>query len=136
MMINDKCETCDNLGKVYGLSQETFCDGCIYHENWKKNHYSPINKDDSQQPPEAGDGHWQPIETAPKDSMILLDIGYPYAVVGAWNEREYEWVYSSMQVNCCNSQYNDPYFENEYEKETEVKGWMPLPEVPHEKATP
>jgi len=37
------CQTCANRGRVNGLSQETYCDGCVwYGADWKKNHYNPI----------------------------------------------------------------------------------------------
>jgi len=72
---------------------------------------------------------WQPMETAPVGDMVILDVGLPYAVIGVWNSCEQEWIYSNMQMNYHNGHANDPYFENEYEKETEVKGGMPLPEV-------
>ena len=37
------CRTCANRGRVNGLSQETYCDGCVwYGAYWKKNHYKPL----------------------------------------------------------------------------------------------
>ena len=37
------CRTCANRGHTNGLSQETYCDGCVwYGAYWKKNHYNPI----------------------------------------------------------------------------------------------
>lgn len=37
------CRTCANRGMVNGLSQETYCDGCVwYGAYWKKNHYKPL----------------------------------------------------------------------------------------------
>jgi len=33
------CRTCSNRGRVNGLSQESFCDSCVYQESWRKNHY-------------------------------------------------------------------------------------------------
>lgn len=39
------CRTCANRGHTNGLSQETYCDGCMwYGAYWKKNHYSPIQE--------------------------------------------------------------------------------------------
>ena len=39
------CRTCANRGRVNGLSQETYCDGCVwYGAYWKKNHYNPIQE--------------------------------------------------------------------------------------------
>lgn len=37
------CQTCANRGRVNGLSQETYCDSCMwYGACWKKNNYNPI----------------------------------------------------------------------------------------------
>ena len=37
------CRTCANRGMVNGLSQETYCDGCVWHgAYWEKNHYKPL----------------------------------------------------------------------------------------------
>ena len=35
------CNKCENRGKVNGLSQEIFCDGCIHVDRWKKDYFSP-----------------------------------------------------------------------------------------------
>ena len=35
------CGTCANRGRVNGLSQETFCEHCLWSERWRKNHYKP-----------------------------------------------------------------------------------------------
>jgi len=34
------CQTCANRGQVSGLSQESYCDGCVYQgRSWRKNHF-------------------------------------------------------------------------------------------------
>ena len=34
------CQTCANRGRVNGLSQESYCDGCVYQgRSWRKNHF-------------------------------------------------------------------------------------------------
>lgn len=39
-MQNIDCSKCENRGKIDGLSQETFCDGCIHYGNqWKKDYF-------------------------------------------------------------------------------------------------
>lgn len=36
------CNKCVNRGRGYELSQETYCDGCIYQgHTWRKNWYNP-----------------------------------------------------------------------------------------------
>lgn len=70
---------------------------------------------------------WKNIETAPKDEVILLNVGLPWAVVGAWNEYDEGWTYCQLQLNVCDG-LNDWYFENEREKAP--THWMPMPELP------
>ena len=39
--INEDCLKCSNRGKTNGLSQESFCDSCIYQgKSWRVNHFS------------------------------------------------------------------------------------------------
>jgi hypothetical protein len=34
------CRNCANRGRVNGLSQESYCDGCVYEgRDWRKNHF-------------------------------------------------------------------------------------------------
>ena len=34
------CQTCANRGLVNGLSQESYCDGCVYQgRSWRKTHF-------------------------------------------------------------------------------------------------
>ncbi len=35
------CETCANLGKIDGMSQETHCEHCAHQEEWRTSHYKP-----------------------------------------------------------------------------------------------
>jgi len=72
---------------------------------------------------------WQQMDTAPKGHEVLLDVGWPYAVVGTWNENEKQWIYAELEINCVDGNFNDPYFVNEYISNADVKGWMPLPKV-------
>ena len=56
---------------------------------------------------------WQPMTTAPKDDLILLDIGMPWAVVAVWSGHEPHWTYPSLQVNAVDGVWDDPYFETD-----------------------
>jgi len=39
------CRTCANRGRVNGLSQESYCDGCVYQgRGWRKNHFVDVSK--------------------------------------------------------------------------------------------
>ena len=76
---------------------------------------------------------WQGMDTAPKDRVILLNVGYPYTVIGIWSEFEEDFVYADVQVNINDGKWNDPYFETQSATAEEVRGWMPLPEVANAK---
>lgn len=71
---------------------------------------------------------WQPIETAPKDAVIILNVGLPWAVVGIWNAPSQAWCYANLQASGDIAEFSDTYFENEHEK-TPI-GWMPMPSLP------
>jgi len=39
------CRTCANRGRVNGLSQESYCDGCVYQgRDWRQNHFVDVSK--------------------------------------------------------------------------------------------
>lgn len=33
------CANCARRGKINGLSQETYCSGCVHAEKWKKDYF-------------------------------------------------------------------------------------------------
>jgi hypothetical protein len=75
---------------------------------------------------------WQPPETAPKDGSVFLgDIGWPWACLVCWSEFQEEWVSPILQANIVDGE-DDPYFENEYNSYSELKRWMPMPEIQNE----
>ena len=39
---DNKCASCTNRGKADGLTQETYCDSCIYAEPWRKDNYNAL----------------------------------------------------------------------------------------------
>ena len=39
---DNKCASCTNLGKAYALTQETYCDSCIYADSWRKDNYNAL----------------------------------------------------------------------------------------------
>lgn len=93
---------------------------------------------------ESGDlvmaNQWQPIESAPKDTAILLNVvGYPWGTVGVWNEPSKKWCYVQLQADLYEGEWTDISFQNEYEATVDSKGfpnvahWMPLPKPPQEK---
>lgn len=39
------CRTCANRGMINGLSQESYCDSCIYQDrDWRQNHFVDARK--------------------------------------------------------------------------------------------
>jgi len=43
--IPPECRTCANRGQVNGLSQESYCDGCVYQgRDWRQNHFVDASK--------------------------------------------------------------------------------------------
>jgi hypothetical protein len=75
-----------------------------------------------------------PMDTAPKDTPILLDAGHPWLVMAIWNEANRSWVYANLQIDMYFGEWNDTYWENEWENPVNSKGlpnvfgWMPVPE--------
>jgi len=78
-----------------------------------------------QQSPAVGN-EWHPIETAPKNKAILLDIGFPWPVFGIFNTLNDEFSYADMQAENFENA-TDIYFQTDYEKNPVA--WMLLPEV-------
>jgi len=39
------CRACANRGRINGLSQESYCDSCVYQgRSWRKNHFVDASK--------------------------------------------------------------------------------------------
>ena len=71
---------------------------------------------------------WNPPETAPRTGeLILVDVGYPWAVPASWNGHHGEWAIASLQIGPVEGVWNDSYFETEHEKT--IKAWMEFPEI-------
>lgn len=66
-----------------------------------------------------------PPETAPKDQMILVDVGLPWLRVGKFNYAENQWVYADPQMSFYMGN-EDWWFENDCADE--ILGWLPIPE--------
>ncbi len=45
LMNQPDCRTCANRGQVNGLSQESYCDSCVYQgRGWRQNHFVDASK--------------------------------------------------------------------------------------------
>ena len=66
----------------------------------------------------------QSMDTAPKDKVILIDVGYSFLTPAMWNGFHQEWVYCMLQ---CDGHMLDAWFENEYT--AEPVGWVPMPDI-------
>jgi hypothetical protein len=73
---------------------------------------------------------WKSPESAPKDgTLILADVGLPWAVVAVWNTCIGKWSYANLQACEMANNTLDTYFENE--TDTTIKGWLPMPQLPN-----
>ena len=71
---------------------------------------------------------WQSIETAPRDgTVIILNIGLPWAVCGVWCKPSDAWCCAELQSDAYNGKWDDNYFQNEYERTP--TGWQPMPAI-------
>lgn len=69
-------------------------------------------------------------ETAPKDGTVFLgDFGWPTFLITVWSSYSNKWVCATPQVDVGDWNWNDSYFENEWERESELKGWIELPKL-------
>jgi len=76
---------------------------------------------------------WQPMATAPKNVLILLDVG-GRAAQGIYSKVDEKWKYANLQIGLYMGKWEDVYFENEH---TEIpSGWMPMPTAPLPKPAP
>jgi len=70
---------------------------------------------------------WQEMGNAPLDRQILLDVGLPWPVVGAYNPINEAWALANFNLGLFEGVYNDAYFETEYE--IAPKFWRELPKI-------
>ncbi|NBV95822.1 MAG: hypothetical protein EBR90_03410 [Actinobacteria bacterium] len=66
-----------------------------------------------------------PMQSAPKDRPILLDVGCPWLVYGHWCECSGKWVYANLCQETHSEGAIEVWFENEHEKNP--KGWLLIP---------
>jgi len=70
---------------------------------------------------------WQPMATAPLDTMVLLDIEGIVAQ-GIYSKVDGGWKYAALHIGIYKGEWDDVYFES---ASTEIpQGWMPMPAPP------
>jgi hypothetical protein len=76
-------------------------------------------------------------ETTPRDRCILLDVGYPWLVMGCWNDYLACFVYANLEVDVTIKDEGGYLVDSSYVTETanseEVLGWFPIPILPERK---
>jgi hypothetical protein len=73
-------------------------------------------------------------ETAPHDgTMILADFGWPWLVPAAWSRMCGTW---QIAVYNASAEVHDCWWEFETEDNRDLKGWMPIPAIPHNAKSP
>lgn len=74
-------------------------------------------------------------EEAPHDgTMILADFGWPWLVPAAWSRMSCTWAvatYNASAETLKSTEVHDCWWEFETEDNRNLKGWMPMPGIPH-----
>ena len=65
-------------------------------------------------------------DTAPKDGIWFIGRFPIGRFVTMWNEAESQWILAVPSLSFYEGK-QDPCFENEYEDESELMGWWPMP---------
>lgn len=60
------------------------------------------------------------------DRIILADFGYPWLMAAMWSQCNEQWVAATTQIQDCDGK-EDPYFENEWFDDEELKAWQEMP---------
>lgn len=72
-----------------------------------------------------------PPETAPKDSTVFLGhFGLPWFVPTVYCKADKKFCHADLQIDLYEGEWCDAYFENEYEHEIALLGWIPMPSLP------
>lgn len=74
---------------------------------------------------------WNPPSTAPRDgiTMILADIGWPWAVPAVWNAYDKNWAYVTIQISPMVGGPDDTYLEAEWADDKELRQWAAIPKI-------
>lgn len=62
----------------------------------------------------------------PRDREILILNEYNMPVAAHWNGPSEEFAYANLRLDCSEGKQNDYYFDTEWIKEEDVKGWREL----------
>ena len=61
---------------------------------------------------------------------FLADVGWPWAVVAAWNRPNNSFVYAQPDIDLFMGVWDDTSFVNEHAQLKEIKAWAVLPVPP------
>jgi len=70
---------------------------------------------------------WKTPETAPRDRIILADLGYAWALYAIWNSYDNKWVAAMLEACPMEGGTRDAYFESEQFEDKDLLGWMEVP---------
>lgn len=73
---------------------------------------------------------WMPPDTAPKDRLIIADIGMPWACLAVWNVPSQKWCVTELECGLYQGEWNDVSISHTFESAEDLLGWLPLPELP------
>ena len=60
----------------------------------------------------------------PRDRLFMADCGWPWLMPCFYNEKGDDFVVSVLHIDAD----GEPYFENEWFQESDIKGWIELPD--------
>lgn len=74
---------------------------------------------------------WLPPGTAPRTPgvKIIAQFGCPYAQIATWSGSMNGWAVAQVNTGIYGGKYSDPYYETEYEPDSSLIAWLPMPEV-------
>jgi len=76
---------------------------------------------------------WHEAATAPKDKLILADVGWPWPVSCMWDAEVNEWSFALLNAETHDEKGRGVvvWWETEYERT--IKAWTEMPSLPVQK---
>ncbi len=73
---------------------------------------------------------WKSPQDAPRDRLILADMGWPWTSLVIWNEPAGQWCATQLEADLYQGEWNDTVISHNFEPHTQMRGWMELPAPP------